>query len=130
MRPAERPSPPERIGTQTQKIGTLQHFRWLKNIVLATLVLNLLDAVFTIIWISTGAATEANPVLAEVAHEDPGLFVTVKFLLVGLGSLLLWRNRKRPGAVVSVFIAFLAYYFLLLYHLSALNLRLLERIFG
>src|SRR5262245_58648559 len=113
MRPAERPMPPERIGSRTAKIGTIQHFRWLKNIVFATLILNLLDAIFTLVWISTGAATEANPIMAEVAH-DPGLFVTIKLLLVGLGSLLLWRNRKRGGAVVGIFVVFLVYYFVLL----------------
>ena len=117
MRPAERPLPPERLGSLTRKIGTLQHFRWLRGIVVATLIMNVLDAVFTVIWISTGAATEANPLLAEVAHNDPGLFVTVKFLLVGLGSILLWRQRKRKGAVIGLFVAFLTYYWILLYHL-------------
>ena len=129
MRPAERPLRPERIGSRTAKIGTIQHFRWLKNIVLATLVLNVLDAIFTVIWISSGLATEANPMMADVAHTDPGLFVTVKLLLVGLGSFLLWQQRKRPGAVIGIFIVFLAYYFVVLYHLQAMNLRLFERLF-
>ena len=122
--------PPERIGSRTAKIGTLQHFRWLRNIVFATLVLNVLDAAFTVAWISAGLATEANPVMADVAHNDPTLFVTVKFLLVGLGSLLLWQQRKRPGAVVGIFLVFLAYYFVVLYHLQAMELRIFERLFG
>ncbi len=120
--------PPERIGSATAKIGTIQHFRWLKNIVFATLILNVLDAVFTMVWLSTGAATEANPVLADIAEHDPGLFVTVKFLLVALGSLLLWMNRKRPVAVVGIFVAFLVYYGILIYHLQAMNLHLLSRL--
>jgi hypothetical protein len=114
--------PRERIGSRTAKIGTLQHFLWLKYIVFATLILNVLDAVFTIIWISTGAATEGNPMMAEVV-ADPGLFVTVKLLLVGSGSVMLWRHRRRAGAVVGIFVVFLTYYFLLLYHLSAVDLR-------
>ena len=121
---------PERLGSYTRRIGTLQHFRWLKGIVIAILVLNVLDAVLTLIWIRTGAATEANPLLAQLAHEQPVLFIVVKFALVGLGSWLLWRFRKRPMSVASVFIAFLVYYFLLLYHLRSMNLRLLDRIFG
>ena len=129
MRPAHRPLVQERIGSATAKIGTIQHFRWLKNIVFATLVLNVLDAAFTVLWISTGMATEANPMMADVAHDDPGLFVTVKFLLVGLGSFLLWQQRKRPGAVVGIFVVFLAYYFILLYHLQAMELNLLGRLF-
>ena len=43
------------IGEHTRKIGTLQHFRWLRGIVAAVLVLNLLDAVFTIIVVSAVA---------------------------------------------------------------------------
>jgi hypothetical protein len=128
MRPAERPMRPERIGSRTAKIGTLQHFRWLKNIVFATLILNVVDAVFTVIWISAGLATEANPMMT-VVHDDPYLFVTVKLMLVGLGSYLLWQQRKRPGAVVGIFIVFLAYYFVVLYHLQAMNLRVFERFF-
>lgn len=128
MMPLERPMRPERIGSRTAKIGTIQHFRWLRNIVFAILILNVLDAVFTIIWISLGLATEANPFMAEVAHNDPGLFITVKFLLVGFGSFLLWRQRKRPGAVIGIFVVFLAYYFVLLYHLQAMNLNLLAKL--
>jgi len=33
------------IGSETQKIGTSEHFRWLYGIVQALLVLNLLDAI-------------------------------------------------------------------------------------
>lgn len=125
-----RREPQERLGSMTRKIGTLQHFRWLKGIVLAILILNVLDAVLTIAWISAGVAEEANPLLADLAHGAPWTFFLVKMALVGLGSLLLWRLRKRPAAVVSIFVGFLAYYFLLLYHLSALELRLLSRLFG
>ena len=121
---------PERIGSRTAKIGTLQHFRWLRNIVFAILILNVVDAVFTIIWISAGLATEANPIMADVAHSDPALFVSAKFMLVALGSFLLWRQRKRAGAVIGIFIVFLAYYFVVLYHLQAMNLNLLGRLFA
>ncbi len=122
--------PPERLGSYTRRIGTLQHFRWLKGIVITILVLNVIDAVLTLIWINTGLATEANPLLAELAHKNPAMFVVVKFSLVGLGSWLLWRLRKRRMSVAAIFVAFLAYYFLLLYHLRGMNLRLLERVFG
>jgi hypothetical protein len=122
--------PEERLGSATQaKIGTYQHFRWLKGIVIATLVLNALDASFTVVWLSLGKATEANPLMATLTDTDLTLFVLVKLLLVGLGSYLLWKHRKRPGAVVAVFVAFLTYYCILLYHLSALDLRLLRRWF-
>ena len=112
----------------TDWVGSAQHFQWLEWVVRATLVLNLLDAVLTIFWISSHQAVEANPLLAELAHRHPLGFVLVKTSLVSLGTLLLWRLRKRPLAVIAIFAAFLAYYFLLMYHLEALNPRLASRL--
>ena len=85
------------------------------------LALNLADAVFTLLWIHGGLATEANPLLRDLAHGSPGFFVAAKLLLVLLGSWLLWRERRRPLAVVAIFVAFLAYYALLLAHLGFLG---------
>jgi hypothetical protein len=41
---------------------------------------------------------------------------------VGFASLLLWRYRHRPLAVVGIFLGFLIYYCLFLYHISFLSL--------
>jgi uncharacterized protein DUF5658 len=116
------------IGERTQRIGTLQHFRWLRGIVASVLVLNLLDAIFTIVVVVTHRASEANPMMADLVHNDPWLFMIVKLTLVSLGSYLLWRLRKRAFAVLAIFLAFFVYYLVLLYHLSAMDLRLLSRI--
>jgi hypothetical protein len=116
------------VSAVTRTIGTVQHFRWLRGVVVATLILNVLDAILTLIWIARGAATEANPLLAELAHRHPVTFVAVKMALVSLGSLLLWRLRRRPVAVVAVFACFLSYYLLLLYHLRAMDVRLVDRL--
>lgn len=104
--------------TSAARIGTPQQFRWLLGIVKVILVLNLLDAVFTLAWVWLGLAREANPLLRELVHEHPVAFVGVKTGLVGLASLLLWRLRHRPLAVVAIFVAFLAYYALLLAHVG------------
>ena len=106
------------------QIGTPQHFRWLEGVVKAVLVLNLIDAVLTLVWIQTGLATEANPVMAELVHNSPVAFILAKIALVSLGSGLLWRLRTRPLAVVGIFAVFLAYYFLILYHLDYANMLL------
>lgn len=119
--PAERPLLP---------IGSRQHFRWLEGIVKATLVLNLLDALFTLTWVMSGLASEANPFLHELVHRHPVSFVAAKLALVGLGSLLLWRLRSRPLAVVGIFVAFLAYYALLLVHVDYLALVIGILVFG
>ena len=116
-------------GPETQKIGTPEHFRWLHGIVQALLVLNVLDAIWTIAEIASGRASEANPLMAGLAHSEPVLFAFVKILLVSLGSYILWQHRQRATAVCAIFVAFMVYYFLLLYHLSAMDLRLLWRLF-
>jgi hypothetical protein len=106
--------------TEAPRIGTREHFRWLEGIVKGTLVLNLLDALFTLVWVVNGLANEANPLLHVVVHEHPLAFVMAKLALVSLGSLLLWRYRHRALAVVGIFVAFLTYYLLLLIHVDYL----------
>jgi hypothetical protein len=114
------PSPP----SLSSRIGTPEHFRWLHGIVAVVLVLNLVDAILTLFWVGTGFATEANPLLSELVMRHPVGFAVVKLGLVSLGSLLLWRLRRRPLAVIGIFGGFLAYYLLLLHHLSFLSLVL------
>jgi hypothetical protein len=105
-------------------IGTAQHFRWLHGIVCVVLVLNLVDAVFTLLWVGAGLARELNPLLAHLVRQYPVGFAVAKLGLVGLGSLLLWRLRHRPLAVVSIFCSFVVYYLVLLHHLSFLGVIL------
>lgn len=93
------------------------HLRWLEGLIAALLVLNLLDAVFTLLWVRLGLAEEANHLLRKLVEEHAILFMIVKISLVSLGSLLLWRRRHRPAAVIAIFTAFVVYYAILLYHL-------------
>lgn len=99
-------------------LGTEEHFRWVEGIVKSLLVLNLLDAVFTLLWVRVGAAEEANALMRELVNNHAVLFVVVKTALVAAGSYLLWRRRHRPVAVIGIFGVFLAYYAVLLYHLQ------------
>ena len=122
--------PNERLGAYTRRIGTIQHFRWLGAIVWATLIFNVIDAVLTLIWISSGRATEANPLMAVLIDQHPVAFLVVKLTLVFLGSTLLWRYRKRPLSVIFIFVAFMLYYFIILYHLNAVEFSLLKTLFG
>ncbi len=105
-------------------LGTPQQFAWLRGIIQAILVLNVVDAVLTVLWIADRKATESNPLLFDLPATHPVLFVVVKTSLVSGGTFLLWRHRDRPLAVVSIFVAFLAYYFLLAWHLEALWLAI------
>jgi hypothetical protein len=106
-------------------IGTSQHFRWLYGIVQWLVVLNLLDGIFTIVWVRYFFADEYNVMMRDLALGDQVLFMVVKLTLVSLGALYLWRNRSYPLAVVAIFLAFLVYYLILLYHLQYTTLLLL-----
>ena len=111
------------------QIGTPQHYVWLRRIVLTVIVLNAMDAVLTLIWVWQGSAIEANPMMANLVHNNPLLFVIVKMALVALGTVVLWRLRRYKFAVVSIFGVFLVYYWLLLYHLRAMNIGLIRKLF-
>jgi hypothetical protein len=94
---------------------TLPMLRWL---VFALVILNLLDAVFTLTWVQLGVATEANVLLSHVLDASAVAFMLVKLGLVSLGVELLWRHRRRRLAVVGLVICFVVYNALLLYHLQ------------
>lgn len=95
------------------------HRAWLAPVAAAVVVLNLLDAVFTLVYTGVGLAQEANPLLEQVLAESPLHFVLVKLGLVSMGVGLLWRLRHRRTAAVGLVATGAAYSWLLLYHLSA-----------
>ena len=103
--------------------GKSRPIGWLGGIILAVLVLNVTDAAFTLCWVESGVADEANPLLTDLVHHQPELFVVFKVTLVTLGLVLLWRLRRRRLAIAAVLIAFVVYCWVVLYHLQALNLR-------
>ena len=109
------------------RIGTPRQFRWLHGIVKTILVLNLVDAVLTLCWVHSGYATEANTLMDELVNEHAVTFVLVKLALVGMGSWVLWNRRRSPVSVVGIFLAFITYYWILLYHLSYAG-RLLRQV--
>ena len=106
-------------------IGTREHYRWLRGMVIALVMLNAIDGVLTIVWVETGRFTEANPLMDLLLTNDPVLFISVKMLLVCLGILLLWRCRDSGLAVISIFFCFTAYCYVLTFHFDAFNRLLL-----
>ncbi len=85
------------------------------------LILNVLDAIFTIVYTSTGVAVESNPLMKGVLGASPVLFMLAKLALVSLGVLLLWRLRDRRAAVYGLVATGTAYATLIIYHLSAVD---------
>ena len=89
---------------------------WLSS---AVVILNLLDAVFTMIYTQSGHASEANPLMAVALASTPVVFVLAKLSLVSLGVLLLWRLRHRTFAAIGIAASAATYALILLYHLTA-----------
>ena len=105
-------------------IGTDKEFQLLHLMLKATIVMNMLDGIFTLYWVHSGIATEANPLLAEIVYH-PLVFVGIKWSLVGLGSILLWKRHKTPLAVIGIVLMFTLYYSIVAYHLHAVDLSFL-----
>lgn len=99
-------------------IGTVEHFQWLYGIAKWILLFNLLDGIFTLVWVEYFDASELNVIMRDLVHQTPVLFMLAKLSLVSLGTLFLWRNRNNSLAVISLFLAFFSYYIVLLYHIQ------------
>lgn len=99
-------------------VGTAEHFEWLYMIAKGLLVLNLLDGVFTLVWVEHFGAAEWNFMMEDLVQTSALLFMLTKLTLVSLGTLFLWRNRNNPLAVISLFMAFFSYYLVFLFHLQ------------
>jgi len=94
----------------------------LHDVIKALLVLNLLDSIFTLVWVHSGFAEEANILLRELVATNAVAFMCVKVALVSLGALLLWRYRKHAVAVAGLMLVFITYVCLFIYHLHFLPL--------
>jgi hypothetical protein len=58
-------------------------------------VLILVDLTATLFWLSSGLATEANPIMDWFLQYSPLLFVVAKLGLSGVGIYILYYFRKR-----------------------------------
>ena len=92
---------------------------WLGLAAAALIVLNLVDAIFTLVYTEVGVATEANPLMDTALRSSPLAFMLVKLALVSLGVLVLWRLRHRRAAAVGLVGATTAYLSLVAYHVTA-----------
>ena len=99
-------------------ISADRHGRLLLGMAKWLLVLNLLDGIFTLVWVEYFEAQELNLMMRDLAHGSPVLFMLAKLSLVSLGTLFLWRHRNYQMAVISLFVAFFAYFLVFLYHLQ------------
>jgi hypothetical protein len=101
-----------------QYVASARNLPLLNTGAAVVIVLNLLDAIFTIIYVRTGVAVESNPLMDKVLLSSPVLFMMAKLALVSCGVLLLWRLRDHRAARFGLFASTAAYAALLLYHLD------------
>ena len=80
-------------------------------------LLNLLDAVLTLVWVTNGVAEEGNELMARMLEIGPGAFLGVKIAIGAFAAfvLLRWGNRKvaRYGVAVAlaVYVSVMAIHF-------------------
>jgi hypothetical protein len=87
-------------------IRTIEKISGSENFYLFTLgaivVMNLLDAIFTLVWVEGGLAEELNPLMVEALILGPLAFMALKLSLVSLAIWLLWLRREKRLARVLV----------------------------
>ena len=91
---------------------------------LALLILgNLMDALFTYLFLQMNVVSEANPLMAWAYDSSPLSFMLLKLSCVQLGVLVLWLQRHVPAAQLAIqaaaglYLAVVAYHFTLMVRL-------------
>jgi hypothetical protein len=87
------------------------------ELVLKTLVvLNIYDAISTLLWIELNLARELNPFMALLIEINPILFVLIKTILVNTGVWLIWLNRESSLSKLATAPVFLLYFLVCIKH--------------
>ena len=81
-------------------------------------VLSFLDAIFTVVWLDSGLATEANPLLKQIVDSGNFAFVASKVFMTLIGCYILYKVKdKSKTARFAIVSLFLMYTLLILYHI-------------
>lgn len=86
-------------------------------LVVSILVLNLLDALFTLLWIGRGGA-EANPFMAFMLELGDGFFLAQKCFMVGIWLIFLTVHKNFRLARVGLYSLAALYFLLLVGHVA------------
>lgn len=80
-------------------------------------LLSILDAVFTLTWIRSGLAIEANPLLNTLLNHGNFAFLATKIFLTAVGCVfLLYTKDQSRLSKASIVFLFLTYSLLTVYH--------------
>ncbi|MDG2049065.1 MAG: DUF5658 family protein [Myxococcota bacterium] len=86
-------------------------------LVVSVLLLNILDALFTMLWIQRGGS-EGNPAMAWVLEFGNSAFLVQKCLIVGIWLILLLVHKNFLIARIGLWVLASVYFLLLLYHIA------------
>jgi hypothetical protein len=99
-------------------VGFLQYspkrHHWFLLFASTIIIFNLIDAALTLAVVHSGAAGEANPLMASALAWGSVWFMVVKLGLVSLCVMLLWRLRHRRTAGFALLASATGYTVLLL----------------
>ncbi len=90
----------------------------------AILLLNLIDALLTLLFLQSGLAEEANPLMDLAYRTSPMAFLLLKLAMVQAGILILHYHRRVPVAqhalhgVAAVYVAIVGYHLAFVAHLA------------
>ena len=90
---------------------------WDVGLLLLILVLNLLDAFFTLRWIQQGGA-EANPFMAYMLELGDGFFLAEKCFVVGIWLIILTVHKNFRLAQIGLYGLAVVYSLLLAGHIA------------
>lgn len=94
------------------------------GISIAILLLNLLDALFTLAFLQFDLAEEANPLMNLAYRNSPLGFLLLKLAMVQVGVLILHHNRHvrvaqhALNAVAAVYVGIVSYHLAFVAHLA------------
>lgn len=86
----------------------------------ALLMLNLMDGLFTLLFLQLGVAEELNPVMRVAYEQSPLLFMFSKLLIVNAGLCLLCLHRRLKASRLAIRAGAVVYAVIVVYHLAFL----------
>lgn len=87
----------------------------------ALLVLNLLDGLFTLLFLQLGVAEELNPLMRAAYEQSPFFFMFSKLVIVNAGLWLLCLHRRLRASRIAIRAGAVVYALIVVYHLAFLT---------
>ncbi|WP_164013660.1 DUF5658 family protein [Pyxidicoccus trucidator] len=87
----------------------------------ALLVLNLLDGLFTLLFLQLGVAEELNPLMRVAYEQSPLFFMFSKLVIVNAGLWLLCLHRRLRASRIAIRAGAVVYAIIVVYHLAFLT---------